>query len=587
MGLLQKALETYDAMKKLAGVYEEGREPLAPIGHIVTRAQIEITISADGSFVEARSADKDMKIIIPVTEESAGRSGTKPPPHPLCDKLEYVLKSADDKYAMFVKLLESWVRSEFTHPKAAAVLRYVQSGTMAGDLQRSGVSIKGENMVCWRVVGLGEDSGPVWTDISLMHSFTEFYLSKKNGQKQVCMLTGENTFPTWQHLKGAFSLNGNAKIISANDSVNFTYRGRFIEPEDAASVGYVASQKAHNALKWIISTQGTIQGRRAFVCWNPKGAPLPKLHVPTLFMSDEEELPDFRSYHEALRRKLMGYASKLEDDDQVVIAAFDAATTGRLAITYYNELAGSDFLDRLAHWDETFCWPYRKGIFSPSLYALINFAFGLPRGNPQRVEADEKIVAGHMQRLLSSRIDRSAFPLDIMRALVTRAGNIQVYDRNNRNKLMYVTCAAIQKYYIDHHKEAFDLALEPERRDRSYQWGRLLAVMEKIERDTYDKKETRETNAIRMQSVFIQRPGYATKIIMDQLKSAYYPKLKVGMRIYYDRLIGEIMEQISLFSPEEYGKPLTETYLPGYYLQRNALYPKKDKDETEDENNEI
>lgn len=49
MGLLQKALETYEAMEALAGIYEEGKEePLAPIGHIVTKAQIEVTINAEG-----------------------------------------------------------------------------------------------------------------------------------------------------------------------------------------------------------------------------------------------------------------------------------------------------------------------------------------------------------------------------------------------------------------------------------------------------------------------------------------------------------------------------------------------------------
>ncbi len=55
MGLLQRALDTYNAMERLAGVYEEGREPLAPVGHIVTKAQIEISIDADGRFLEART----------------------------------------------------------------------------------------------------------------------------------------------------------------------------------------------------------------------------------------------------------------------------------------------------------------------------------------------------------------------------------------------------------------------------------------------------------------------------------------------------------------------------------------------------
>lgn len=594
MGLLQKAIETYEAMEALAGVYEVGKEPLAPIGHIVTKAQIEITIDADGSFIEAKPADKDLKIIIPVTEESSGRTSS-PAAHALCDQLGYLLGQDQVKLRLYVDQLARWVQSAHAHPKAAAVLRYVQGGSMQDDLLAAGLltfdgdKLKNEkDMVCWRVNGLGVGhSGPVWEDVALMKAYSAYYLSQKKDEEQLCMLTGAKTAITWQHLKGVFSLNGNAKIISANDSANYTYRGRFEKPEEAAAVGYTASQKAHNALKWLISTQGAIHGNRAFVCWNPQGRSVPRATSPLFFPSeDTPPIPEYKSYQEMLQRKLAGYKETLKAGSQVVIASFDAATTGRLAITYYNELMGSDFLDRLAHWDETCCWQDRRGVYSPPLYSIINFAFGTQRGEDGRVETDDRLIAPHMQRLLACRIDGAAFPQDILKALVTKAGNLQVYSPSNRRKLLFSACAAIRKYHMDHHKEVLTLALEPERKDRSYQWGRLLAVMEKIERDTYDASESRETNAIRMQSVFVQRPGYAAKIIMDQLKSAYYPRLSVGQRIYYDRLIGEIMEQLSQFDPSEYNKPLRETYLPGYYLQKNAFYTKKDTHEAEDENHD-
>lgn len=589
MGLLQKAMETYDAMERLAGIYQEGKEPLAPIGHIVTKAQIEITITADGRFSAARPADKDMKIIIPVTEESAGRTSS-PAAHPLCDQLGYLLGQDPAKYALYVSGLEKWVQSEHSHPMAQAVLRYVTGGTMGDDLSSAGISTEKEkDMVCWRVTGLGRDSGAVWMDPSLMKAYTAYYLSKQTGDQQLCMLTGEDTYITWQHLKGAFSLNGNAKIISANDSANFTYRGRFTEPEDAATVGYLASQKAHNALKWLISTQGTIQGNRAFVCWNPRGLEVPKATSALLTHSAQAKPSlNYKSYRDDLRKKLAGYQVNWLPNDQVVVASFDAATTGRLAVTYYNELLGSDFLERLARWDETCCWfDSFTGVHSPPLYHIICYAFGTQRGDEGKVEPDDKIIAPQVQRLLSCRIDQAAFPLDVMQALVTRAGNLQVYSKTNRQKLLFTACAAIRKYYFDHDKGEFELALEPERKDRSYQWGRLLAVMEKAERDTYDASEKRETNAIRMQSVFVQRPGYAFKLIMDQLKNAYYPRLPMGLRTYYERLIGEIMEQLSQFAPEDYGKPLTESYLPGYYLQKNAFYIKKNSDEAEENNDEV
>ena len=88
MGLLQKAVETYDANEALVGVYREGGDPLAPIGHTLTNANIEITLNQTGQFISARKVDKsEPKILIPVTEESGGRTSA-PVAHPLCDQLK-------------------------------------------------------------------------------------------------------------------------------------------------------------------------------------------------------------------------------------------------------------------------------------------------------------------------------------------------------------------------------------------------------------------------------------------------------------------------------------------------------------------
>ena len=127
--------------------------------------------------------------------------------------------------------------------------------------------------------------------------------------------------------------------------------------------------------------------------------------------------------------------------------------------------------------------------------------------------------------------------------------------------------------------------LEPTKADRSYQFGRLLAVLEKVERDTYGSDEEREPNAIRQQSVFCQSPLYAANNMERQLERAYFPRLKPNNRAYYKRLIGQIMEEISAFPQEQWNLPLTETYLMGYYLQRNALYTAKEHVTTEDEEN--
>lgn len=88
------------------------------------------------------------------------------------------------------------------------------------------------------------------------------------------------------------------------------------------------------------------------------------------------------------------------------------------------------------------------------------------------------------------------------------------------------------------------MALERDLKNRSYQYGRLLAVLEKIELDALSGTDTkRVTNAIRMQSMFIRRPGYTSKLILEKLKYGYYSRFtgaKAGALFYYEKLIGRL-----------------------------------------------
>ena len=122
MGLLQKAVETYEAMNHLVGVYQEGKEPLAPIGHIIANAKIEVTISKEGNFIKADKVDK--KIIIPVSEGSAGRAGMVNRPHPLCDQVGYICGEDKEKSELYIKQLRDWC-DETDDEKLQAVCAYV------------------------------------------------------------------------------------------------------------------------------------------------------------------------------------------------------------------------------------------------------------------------------------------------------------------------------------------------------------------------------------------------------------------------------------------------------------------------------
>lgn len=644
MGLLQKAYETYEAHQALAGVYEVGKAPLAPVGHNTTTAKYEVTLDAQGNFRRATemkseanqyaqensfsdtAANKNaLKIIIPVTEKSAGRTSTTIAPHPLCEQVGYLTPDNDKKYAAYMEQLTDWAESEYSHPKVKAVLAYVSKGTLKADLTDAGIKKFGDNdFICWRVLGTEGDSDACYKDRSLFDSYTAYYLHRRQQESTVlCMVSGEQVVPAEQHLKGIYSRGGSAKLISVNDEVNFTYRGRFMEEVQALTVGYEVSQKVHNVLKWLIANQGVSIAKEldekrqkkpkkqkeskciptVYLCWNPQGLPVKKLNRPTR-ESDAAKKLNPSNYQSVLYKTLMSYKAELPKEAGVVIAAFDAATTGRLSLTYYNELQLSDYLDRLVYWDSTCCFIHRfKGTLAPGLDDIILYAWGIERktiddkGEEKcTVEVDDKVMKQQMQRLVHCRVDKALMPLDIMQALVIKASNPLTYDlknaSNNWDEVLFTACAVIRKYYIDHKKEELEMALQPDKMDRSYQFGRLLAVMELIERSTYDeeKKESRcVPNAIRMYASFCQRPSHTTHIIMQQLQAAYIPQLKYSWRVRYEKLVGEIMEKLSDWQDANpnanYDAPLSETYLMGYYLQKNALYKKNDEN-TEEESDE-
>jgi CRISPR-associated protein Csd1 len=604
MGLLQQAVVTYDTFQNMAGIYNDGEVPLAPLGHNTTKADAEITIDRDGLFVSASAVGREDNItIIPVTEKSSGRT-SKANAHPLCDNLEYLSSISAEKHMLYINDLEEWANSEFSHPKLMPILTYVKRGTIIHDLMSAGViELDGDGNVSkpkcfirWRV--LMDDGSPdeCWKDKTLFEAHINHLRSlSEEGNKGICMISGDSAVLADQHIKGIVSLFANAKLISDNDKTNFTYRGRFEDSEQALSVSFEASQKAHNALKWVVSNKGVIQGGRMFVCWCPQGIEMPS-PMRTLRQvreaGAENKRRDFPDYKNELRETLNGWKSKIPSGkiSTVVLAAFDAATKGRLAQTYYTELEANDFLNRLYSWDLWCCWPYiLGGFYSPSMMQIINSAFGVEKEERGKtsLKADDKVISQQMQILLHCRVDCARIPESIIHLLVEKASNTHFKEGKNREYVLHTACAVLRKHLYDKYKEEWEMALNPDRMDRSYQFGRWLAVAEKVERATYQKDEAREPNAIKLQSIFCRRPQSIAAELEKQLEKAYFPRLRPGSRQYYKNLFGEIAEKLSCFPESELNQPLDSTYLMGYYLQRNELYKKKgDKGESDMETGE-
>ena len=605
-------------MSKLYETYEnnKGKQLDLPVmAHMQARAQIEIVLDMYGAFKAASIVPKsEPKILIPVTEDSAGRSSGVAP-HPLYDTLSYCAgdyeqyikegkQTTKKKYEAYIKQLQNWDESEYRNEKEHAIYLYIKQKHMLNDLISAGIiqldeeGFLSENKIegviyekaLVRFIILTNDftSQKAWEDRQLMDSYTKYYLSVRTGIQSICQITGEKTIITVNHPKGIVSSDYGAKIISANDTVNFTFRGRFVSANEACSIGYEASQKIHNALSWLVATEGVTIGKkekRTFICWNPKGKKVPQFDDPftELYLSETNAEVEV-SYRRKLYRAIQGQAQELQDLDEVVIMGLDAATTGRLSITYYNELQYSDFLERLLSWKTSCCWYFQKYsvdtgkyepvVKTPDAKAIIRYAFGTLQG--RFVEVNDKVLKQQTDRIYHCILDGARIPRDIVRAITIKASNPQAYDDGIYENLLSTACAVIKKL---REEEGEWKLMEEEWKDiteRSFLFGRLLAIADYAEKFAMDFKMNRSTNATRLQPAFVNRPFATWKVVMDQL-NPYLRRMNPGKNDYISKMIEDIVQTLyKEVDPSYMNKPLNENYLLGYYLQRKDLRTKKE-----------
>lgn len=621
MSWMSQLLKTYEHN---AGKSGETEQALTPIAHMYANAQIEVTLNETGELVGAVKIEKndpEKATLIPVTESSSGRSSGVAP-HALCEMLPYIAgdfasrcesektkKRSEEKFQAYMQSLQKWNDSEYAHGKARAVYQYLAKGQLISDLIDCGIVKVQENgvfandkisgqpyekaLVRFRVLEADSCVSAVWKDESLIRAYEDYYLAGQQGRKDICYLIGKEAKISDNHPKGIVASDYGAKLISANDAQGFTYRGRFQDAEQACALSYEASQKIHSALTWLAKTQGVPVGskaKRTFICWNPENKKLPGLMDE--FGFGEEESETIVSYRSNLRKALQGYQNQFTEGDEVLVLALEAATTGRLSITYYQELYAREFFRRLEEWGKTCNWWYLKfnaekkpyyAVETPIFRRIVECAFGRENAEGTYLEVDDKLLKEQVQRLLKCMLDLQPVPKDIVQALTLRASTPLAYQRRNRERVLSTACAVLVKYYSDRNGKGVSeqMELDVTNRDRSYLFGRLLAVFERVERITFSKDEEREPNAIRYQTVYVNHP-LSTWRTLEELLIPYFQKLQPGARKFYKDLIGEIMEGLVSGKPEELNQRLEATYLLGYYLQR-AAFTKKDKEKKQEE----
>lgn len=669
MSWMQKLFETYEACASNSDYTEPpqaedgGKEAptLMPVSHTSQQAHICVTLDSEGNFKRAELMPLKAQLIIPATEGSAGRAGAKVAPHPLIDKIHYCARDYKGKKAetfkggfeAYFELLTKWSESEFTHPMVQAVRAFIAKGELVSKLVEEGILRvdtsgnlltnpkegeidgifkyitkdqktklfdQGDAIVCWKVVGK-ELEDRTWRNKELQKQWMLFdaQLVKNSA---LCMAAGEVVACAQNHPRNIRRPGDGAKLISSNDAANFTFRGRFIEADEACTVGYETSHKAHNALRWLIARQGYRNGEQAVVAWAVSGARVPNPCEDFFNMADEDLLRDDAPelsadadagaqpktpppnmglvFAERLRKALAGYRADLRDTDGIAIMALDAASPGRLAVTFYREQMLEQYLGNLEKWQEDCAWvlPVRLpeedtgrgkkrsrtvfAVCAPTPETIARVAYG------RRI--DDKLRKATVERLLPCVVDATPLPRDLVECCVRRACNRVALEKWEWPEVLGVACGVYKGYYARHlQKEEYGMALDKDRTSRDYLYGRLLAVAEYIERTALTMtEERRPTNAERLMQRFADHP-YATWRQLELQLSPYIQRLQSSARVKLLARAQKVLREIfDKFLPEAFisSAKLSGEFLLGYHAQMADLYTKTEKDNTPEENNQ-
>ncbi len=660
-------------MAKLYDTYESGMQldlpesdQLMPISHTLQNAHIKVTVDGEGNFKRAEVLEKT-QIVLPATEKSAGRSSGEAP-HPLADKIQYIARDYPEYggkkpgyFDGYLKQLEDWCSSVYAHTKVQAVRKYVEKGTVVKDLvehkilyvdednnlllswpkdsesdapkifkvlpKEKGLLDQGNALVCWSVEEKqGDPVSDTWKDQGLQKAWIN-YEADNSTQTGLCYITGEEMPLAVNHPAKLRHTGDKAKLVSSNDMSGYTFRGRFtdsknsMEKHGAQSVGisFEVTQKAHNALRWLISRQSSFRnGDQLVVAWAISGSDIPQpledtwdllgeeLHEVANPLSESESRIDHtidlgQSFSNALGKYMAGYQSKLQATDNIVIMGLDSATPGRMAVTYYQEFFPEVYIARISKWHNDFAWYQRHkieqdvGKTKPESKTVWPICAPSPKAIWEAVygsTVSDSLKKNTIERILPCIVETRPFPRDLVDKAVRRASNRSSYKSDEQwlwEKHLGIACAlyrGFSKRNPNQNKE-YIMGLEQNNTSRDYLFGRLLAIAERLEdMALYIAGENRSTTAARLMQRFADRPTSTWRNIELALQP-YIQRLKnnrAGFLHNMQTLLDEVMNN---FTEGEFvnDKPLSGEFLLAYHSQRLELKNKtKSKENNEPEN---
>jgi len=629
MDFFTSLLKAYEKAEEINLVDQQkgiGEPVLLPLYHTSLKSNgkniIAVKLDQDGSFYKAEVMADNQTIIFPVTANSVARSGSNPDPHPLVDKFSYYVSEANQlQYDNFHKQLASWI-AYCEEGKVKDFLMKIQHFILQTDFlssilqslygehyQREGLKITysdsdGKNKTVdlsayfleFSIVQFHGFKDESVTSYKALHQSFISFMTANQDNLRTCNISGRTEQITNKHR----GLMGNAKIISVSNKGE-AYKGRFKEREDVFSVGYETSEKIHLMIKYLLENNNSstwLGSSQYLINWfsddlaNESQLDIVKPAFYDLFENDEDEKDSHVFIKPNEENKKIGSSfikgQKLFGNDATYyVAILNKTSNGRIALKYFRQVQVSQLLKNLETWQENYSWEAKTKaedyrLKTPTFNEIINVAYGVDRERYLELDNDS-FRSDQYQQLVTALIDGNPMPSTIVKKLEANIKQRQKYPKH-WSQVQQVSLAILHKQY----GREFKPMLDHENTNRSYLFGRLLAIFELIETQRYridGNNQERITNAERYWNAYTSQPAKLMMNLANKIKP-YEEAVKLNAHGIFHKLDKERAEIVQLLSPlmakKDINDPLDYQFIFGYYAEKQFFYTKQEKNESEE-----
>ena len=389
-----------------------------------------------------------------------------------------------------------------------------------------------------------------------------------------------------------------ARIISANDSTIRTFGGRF-NPEVAsqvASIGQESMTKALYSLSWLIKNNNAYSyDGLVILAWSTEFI---QEENPLNFFGDVEYENGKYQFNINSNKALEALAfygnrsktlDELATEHKVNVLILDGDTKGRISICYYNEIDSSAYYRNLAEWFKTLQWFWWNNeakvheLRTPNFAKLFELLY-------KESKEDKKLRKQFYKQILPCVVEGRRLPRYFVQRAFEKVRKPESFNDSNGSysaciwqEAINIACAIFNKY---NNLRGIYMKLDTNETDRSYLFGRLLALCEKVENAATNYAG--QTNAERLFTRFTMRPGQTFFTLQKQL-APYFDKLygqgKAGLANYFKNEMAEILDMMDKDDLTS-SKAVNEMFILGYYGQRNYRADKENELENESQGDE-